>query len=183
MANRIESIKSYSIKSSDVFFFDNNVWMYLLCPIGNYKASKQAEYSKFFSYVVSRKVPIFTNSLVISEFANRYLKLDFALENSKKGNPGRFKDFKKDYLKSAEGKATINFLKNQIGQILKVCEKCSDEFNSINTDDVMQLFVEIGFNDSYYVNQAKKKNWIIVSDDSDFTRNQIPDKNLLILTL
>jgi hypothetical protein len=180
MPNRIEAVSNYSAKSSDIFFFDNNIWMYLYCPLGNYNKKKQAAYSKFFSYIISRNLHIYTNSLVLSEFANRYLKLDFEIE--KKNNIGIYNSFKKDYMPSNHGKQTINTVKTHLQQIYKLCQKASDEFNSINMLEVFSLFTEIGFNDSYYVHQAIKKNWIIVSDDSDFTINRLPDKNLLILT-
>ena len=44
------------------------------------------------------------------------------------------------------------------------------------------MFQKIGFNDSYYIYLSKKKNWIIVSDDSDFTGPNLPEIGLTILT-
>jgi hypothetical protein len=182
MANNIIPVQQYRINSSDIFFFDNNIWMYILCPLGNYNFKRQKAYSQFLSYILSHKLHIFTNSLVLSEFSNRYLKLDFDIHRSKPENVGSFKNFKKDYMGSSQCIATITEIKQHLKNILSMCQRCSDEFNSLNLDTVFNLFTSIGFNDSYYINQAVAKKWIIVTDDSDLVKPNIPDKNLTILT-
>ena len=35
MSNKID-ISTYNPTKNDSFFVDNNVWMYLFCPVGNY---------------------------------------------------------------------------------------------------------------------------------------------------
>lgn len=178
--NILLDISKYELKSNDVFLFDNNIWMYIFCPLGNFnRDKKQKVYSKFFDYVLSRKLHIFINSLILSEFSNRYLRLDFDLANKDKTV---FNSFKKDYVGSERYIATTSEIKTCLKGIIKISQKTSDDFNSINLDEVFNLFVKIGFNDSYYINQAVLKNWIIVSDDSDFTKNVIPQKGLKILT-
>jgi predicted nucleic acid-binding protein len=182
--NSVFKIGDYSAKSSDIFFFDNNIWMYLFCPLASYQIKKQTSYSRFFNYLLSRQLPIFVNSLVLSEFSNRYLRLDFELANKDDGKSIRkvFPSYKKDYVGSPRFSKTVAALKTSLLQIMKVSQRCSDEFNSINLNEVFQLFQKIGFNDSYYIELAKKKNWIIVSDDSDFTNANIPEVGLRILT-
>src|SRR4051794_33144483 len=115
MSNQIIRIKDYSIKGDDVFFFDNNIWMYLFCPIGQYNAHKQAEYSKFFQYIVSRKNHIFVNSLILSEFANRYLRLDFAIQNK---SSLQYPSFKKDYMPSPRFVSIAGDIKIHLTKIL-----------------------------------------------------------------
>lgn len=177
--NSILRISDYQPKSSDVFFFDNNIWMYLFCPLGNFQLKRQQAYSKFFQLLLSRSLPIFINSLVLSEFANRYLKLDFDLANKSAVN---FRNYKKDYVGSSQFIKTVQDLKVTMTQIINLCQRCSDEFNSIDVNDVLSLFQRIGFNDSYYLHFAKRKNWIIVTDDSDFSNTNIPEVGVTILT-
>lgn len=184
MANKIFKISEYSPKSDDVFFFDNNIWMYLFCPLANFgKEKKQNAYSSFFNQLLSRKLHIYTNALVLSEFSNRYLRLDYDLARKDVKTAALFNNYKQDYVGSARYKATVNEVKICLNKIVQVCQRCSDEFNSINLEEVLNLFQQIGFNDSYYIHQAIKKNWKIVSDDSDFTKNRIADKNLTIISL
>jgi hypothetical protein len=180
--NNILKISDYTIKQGDVFFFDNNIWMYIFCPLANFKSKKQKVYSNFFSYIINRKSHVFINSLVLSEFCNRYLRLDFDLCN-KMSNPQIFKSFKKDYVGSRQFEKTVKELKIHLTNIIKMSQKCSDEFNSINMDEILELFATIGFNDAYYTYQSKNKKWIIVSDDSDFSSNKTPQTGVTILTI
>lgn len=182
--NNIIKINDYTPKSSDVFFFDNNIWMYIFCPLANFQDRRQRVYSRFFETLLSRKLPIFINSLVLAEYSNRYLRLDFDLANKDDGKSisKAYPSFKKNYVGSPRFIKTAQELKTSLSQIVRVCQKCSDEFNSINLDEVFTLFQKIGFNDSYYIHLAKKKNWIIVSDDSDFTNANLPSAGLTILT-
>jgi len=182
MPNNISSVQDYSIKATDQFFFDNNIWMYLLCPLGNFNAARQKEYSKFLNYIQERGNHICLNSLVLSEFSNRYLRLEFDLVKMDPKNAGLFNNYKKDFVGSAEFKKTVTDIKIQMKNILKMCERFSDEFNHINFDEVLNLFSSIGFNDSYYLHFAKRKGLIIVTDDSDFVMNKVPYLGVRILT-
>lgn len=179
--NIILKVTDYSIKTDDHFFFDNNIWMYIFCPIANVQKAKQKVYSKFFEYVISRKNHIYVNTLVLSEFSNRYLKLDYNLCNDS-ANPKIFNSYKRDYVGSDQFKATVSEVKASLNGILKVCQRCSDEFNHINVNSVFNLFEKIGFNDSYYIHLSELKDWIIVSDDSDITNANTPQIGLKILT-
>ncbi len=181
--NNVIKIDDYHIKEGDVFFFDNNIWMYVFCPLANFqKGKRQAVYSRFFQYALSRKSHIYINSLVLSEFTNRYLRLDFDICN-KNGKPQVFHSFKKDYVGSQQFQKTVGELKSYVSKIMSVCQKSSDEFNAIDFSDMLKLFEKIGFNDSYYIHLSRMKNWVIVSDDSDFTNNNIPQIGLTILTI
>ena len=178
MAANIINIKSYSPKSSDVFFFDNNIWMFLFCPLGNYNQSRQKIYSAFLQSVQSLKATIFINSMVISEFANSYLRMDFAQwKNTTKKYTA---DYKRDYVGSAQYSATVEEIKIQIKTIMRFCEKSSDNFNAININDVFTHLQSIDFNDSYYIELAKLDNWKIVTDDKDFTN--YTNHNLDVIT-
>jgi predicted nucleic acid-binding protein len=167
MAANIIDIKSYSPKSSDVYFFDNNVWMYLFCPLGNYQKNRQKSYSMFLKSIQSSKGTIFINSLVLSEFTNRYLRMDF--EQWKKETNNHGVDYKKAYVGTPRYIETAKEIKLQIKSILSFCEKSSDNFNAINLDNVLTHFESIDFNDSYYIEFAQLDNMIFVTDDKDFT--------------
>ena len=49
------NITDYVPKHSDKFFFDNNIWMYLYCPIGNYNKYVVDKYSDFFGKILDVK--------------------------------------------------------------------------------------------------------------------------------
>jgi ABC-type spermidine/putrescine transport system permease subunit I len=77
MGARVIEISNYTPKSLDIFFFDNSVWMYLFCPLGNYNRTKQKYYSSLLKSIKTSNSTIFICSLVLSEFSNRYLRMDF----------------------------------------------------------------------------------------------------------
>lgn len=75
--NNIIDICTYMPLENDKFFFDTNIWMYLYCPIGNYNKQVIGEYDGFFKKAYQARSPIFISSLVLSEFFNAWIKLDF----------------------------------------------------------------------------------------------------------
>lgn len=166
MAAKVIDITKYSPKSLDIFFFDNSVWMYLFCPLGRYNISKQRYYSAFLQSIHTSKSTIFISSMVLSEFANRYLRMDF--ERWKVETTNLAAVYKKDFIGTRRYSETIEEIKRNILQIMKFCDKTSDNFNAIELNLIFQHFSDIDFNDSYYIELAKLGNWKIVTDDKDF---------------
>jgi hypothetical protein len=181
MPNRILDISNYSIKSGDVFFFDNNIWMYIFCPIANYKKNKsQKTYSKFFDYALQSKAQLAINSLVISEFSHSCTRLAFNFYKNLPENLVKPLDFKRDYVGSEDYKINVKAILVQVKEILSVTTKYSDEFHIFHQSNIFEGFEDLGFNDCYYGEQSSKKSWILVTDDKDFKK--LPPKNLTILT-
>lgn len=168
MAAKIIDITQYSPKSLDIFFFDNSVWMYLFCPLGSYNSNKQKYYSAFLQSIKTSGSTIFISSLVLSEFTNRYLRMDF--ERWKDETNNFTADFKNEFIGTTRYSNTIIEIKRNINQIMMFCEKSSDNFNAIELDSIFQHLTEIDFNDSYYIELAKISNWKIVTDDKDFIK-------------
>ena len=104
--------------------------------------------------------------MVLSEFSNRYLRMDF--EQWKKDTGNYIAEFKSDYVGCARYSDIVDEIKIQINQIMKFCEKSSDNFNAIDLNNVFKHFHQIDFNDSYYIELAKLSKWKIVTDDQDF---------------
>lgn len=166
----VHSIEKYKPLASDSFFFDNNVWMYLFCPIGNYQRKKQDKYSSFLDILLTHKNTIFINSLVLSEFCNAYLRLDFDNWRKKPENSWK-RDYKRDFVGTVQFKNTANEIKEVVKKILTFTEKGSDEFNAVNLDNIFNEFGVTDFNDSYYIELGRLKKYKIVTDDADFFKN------------
>jgi predicted nucleic acid-binding protein len=164
----IVDIRNYQPKASDVFLFDNSVWMYLFCPLGNYNKNKQKHYSSFFKLAQSSQSTIFINSMVISEFSNRYLRLDF--EEWKKAEKKYSADYKRDFIGTERYTSTVEDLQISINKIMQTSEKGSDNFNAIDLSAVGKHLANIDFNDSYLLELAKLNNYAIVTDDQDFVK-------------
>ncbi|MBE9467216.1 MAG: PIN domain-containing protein [Bacteroidetes bacterium] len=163
MMNKI-NITNYTPKNTDKFLFDNNIWMYLYCPIGSYNKYVVDKYSNFFGKILDAKATIYVSSLILSEFYNTYIRLDF---NIWKGN--KKKDFKKDYRPLPQCKTTSETITNSIeSRILGVSKKINDDFVDISINKLIEKIGLLDFNDSYYVELAKKNNFKIVTNDKDF---------------
>jgi len=166
---KLHKISDYQSKASDVYFFDTNVWMYLFCPIGNYNIKTQKIYSGFFKEVTSVGACIWINSLVLSEFCNAWLRIEFKQWCESNQTPKA--DYKKDFIPSETYKETVGEIKEVIQEILKKSERTSDEFSAINIDNVLNELENCDFNDSYYLELAQQKNWKIVTHDADLFKN------------
>lgn len=178
MAAKVIDIKSYSPRALDIFFFDNSVWMYLFCPLGNYNKNKQKHYSSFLQSIQSSKSTIFMSSLILSEFANRYLRMDFERWKDEINNPTAM--YKKDFIGIKRYTETVEEIKRNVNQIMKFCQKSGDNFNAVNLNSIFLHFTTLDFNDSYYIELAKLDNWKIVTDDQDFII--CPDHDLVIIS-
>lgn len=168
--SKIHDITTYKPSSSDVFFFDNNVWMFLFCPIVNYERLKQKKYASFFSDVNSAKSCIWINSLVLSEFCNAWLRIVYNNWKKKAKNTLN-NDYKKDFVGSQGYNDSIREIKLTLQSILKKAERTTDDFNSINLDHIFTELENCDFNDSYYLELASRNKWKIVTDDADLFKN------------
>jgi hypothetical protein len=81
--NNIYDIDNYCPSENEGFLFDCNVWMYLFCPIGNYKSNIVYKYSTFFKKILVNKSKIFILALTISEFFNSYVRLEYNINQGK----------------------------------------------------------------------------------------------------
>lgn len=171
MGSNCIDIREYSPKSMDNLFFDNNIWVYLFCPIGNHNKNKQRIYSSFLQSVQQVKATIWINSLVLSEFANVSIKLDYNLWKAEEfpAATNTFNsDYKSAYRKTQRYSDTVMSICTAINQILSFCEKSSDNFNCLNHQSILSSFKNIDFNDSYYLEFCRYSSYTFVTDDKDF---------------
>lgn len=167
---KVHDISAYNPSSTDVFFFDNNVWMYLFCPIVNYEKSKQTKYASFFSKVNSANSCIWINSLILSEFCNAWLRIVY-INWKKKAVNALNNDYKKDFVCSKAYNESIQEIKLTLQSILKKVERATDDFNAVNLDHIFSELENCDFNDSYYLELASKNKWKIVTDDAELFKN------------
>jgi len=73
----------------------------------------------------------------------------------------------------------VSEVKIAIKSILQIAEKNNDDFNAVNFENVMDEFGNCDFNDSYYLELARLKNWKIVTDDADLFKNNKLDITII----
>lgn len=148
--------------------FDTNVWLLLFGNLANYKPKDQQEYSKLFKESLQRDIPIYISSMILSEFANVVLRIEFKQWKSKFPE---HKDFKKDFGITQEYKNSVQSIKNSLKSILELpnIHLISDFFNGINTEAILNNFDIVDFNDAY-ITQLVKNNYKLVTNDKDFQK-------------
>jgi predicted nucleic acid-binding protein len=160
--------KDFKFKAYQHFLFDTNIWMFLFCPIANYKEKKQEAVSKFLERTISAPHSIiFITSTTVSEFANAFLRLDWSLWKEETNNHGA--NFKKDYFQTDRCKSTRSTIAHILRtKIFPLTQKYSDSFNAIDIEAVLQLYNTLDYNDALFYHYCQRNNWHLVSDDSDF---------------
>ena len=163
------NIETYKIGYTDQFFFDTNVWLLLFGNLASYQKKDQKEYSKLFKESLQRDIPIFISSMVLSEFVNVLLRLDFNQWKTKFSEP---KDFKKDFGLTTEYKNSVQNIKILLKSILELpnIHLISDSFNGINKENLLNDFDIVDFNDAYIIELARNNKYKVVTNDKDFQK-------------
>jgi hypothetical protein len=147
--------------------------------LGNARKRQQQIYSSFLESVKTSRSTIFINSLILSEFANAFIRLDFRQwEASKKTEKV---SYKKDYVGTPRYREIIKLVTYAINDILKFCEKGSDNLNSLEIEKVLNHLQSIDFNDSYYIELSSISKYKIVTDDQDFINYKAHDQEILTI--
>lgn len=173
------NIETYKIGYTDQFFFDTNVWLLLFGNLANFKPRDQREYSKLFKESLQREIPIYISSMILSEFANVLLRLEF--KQWKTINKfTEIKDFKRDFGITQEYRNSVQSIKSVLKTILELpnIHLISDFFNGINAEAVLNNFDVVDFNDAYITELVRNK-YKVVTNDKDF---QKLDSKLDIIT-
>lgn len=166
--SKIYSIKNYQPRQEENFLFDANIWMYLFCPLGNYKPQKIQNYSNFLKRIIIANSTIFLPSIIVSEFFNAYLRLEFNI--LKTMEPDAFVDFKRNYRGTERYKETIEYIARIVkSNILRMAIKINDEFASMEMDALFRNISDHDYNDKFLIQLAERNGWKIVTNDADFS--------------
>jgi predicted nucleic acid-binding protein len=176
MINIIQA-QDFKAQVNHKYYFDNNIWMYIFCPIGSYNQAFQTKSSKILSQIKSINATIYTSHLVLSEFANAYIRLEYNIW--KKGIQDGNNDYKKHFKHTHIYKKTQIEIVASLKKISKLTQHCNVLIEA-EIASVINNMSTIDFNDSYYIELCKKENLKLVSNDIDF-RTINEDIDLIIL--
>lgn len=167
--NKAELITNYVFKPNEEVMLDANIWIYLYSPPSSSNTHFVNNYSSAFKSIVQSKTPIIINSLILSEYLNRYCRMQFDAMFSSKYKT--FKTFRQspDYLPIGKDAA------NYASSILSLCTLKDDNFTTCNLNDICNDFASgsIDFNDGLIADACKKNGWALVTNDGDFVMGDI----------
>lgn len=164
---RITDIQKISQRT---IFFDANVFVYIFWPCGN--AHNTKVYSTFLKKCLENKIPITTNIIVISEIVNRIFRIEYEKHLNEKNRNKNTLSFKK-YRSNEDGLNTQEEIYAIIKAKLSHFAICTDTYDknsifsflsSLNTD----------FNDCAITHTCKVNNYVLVTNDADFSTAEIP---------
>jgi len=163
MAGNILPITGYRFAAGESFFVDANVWIYL------YARQDPADrrigiYSRALSEILRNGGRVYVDVLVLSEFINRYARLEHEFSIAD-GGPVNFKDFRN----SAAFKPVAKSIAVACRAILKNAARTESCFDSMNIGTVLQDYESRprDFNDQVLCEICRAKSFKMISHDSD----------------
>ncbi len=170
--NNIKDINNYCPSKEISFFFDANIWLGIFFPIADYNKKMYKIYSQFLNNLIKSNNRICISSLILSEIINYYLRFDFNILKSEK--PEVYKVFKHDYRNTKIYVKTMSTIVDIINrQIMKLSNRISDQFDSINLKKLFNNIENSDFNDNYIINLVKKNKLTLVTHDRDFKNSTL----------
>ena len=169
---KVDKLKEHNVSPLNSYLFDTNVWLYIYGPLAGSEKRKQSQYASLLRDIVDRKAGLFITSMVLSEYINRVLRIEF--EQWKKHNGLYNADYKRDYRTTEDFQDALADVKAQVMDILyNVTQKRPDDFNNIDIDGIVNsMSNSADFNDVYLVRCCERGNMCFVSDDKDIVNIQ-----------
>jgi predicted nucleic acid-binding protein len=162
--NNIIPIEDYSFSEADEFLIDTNIWLYLYGPQIP-KDWKTRVYSKSLKNILAAKSKIWIDVLILSEFINRYSRIEFEASITS-GATVNFKNFRK----STAFVPIATAIANAVKRIIKQSLRSSSGFENLDINTLIQQFKSErpDFNDQVFVELCKSKKLKLITHDSDF---------------
>lgn len=169
MNNKASSIQKYRFSPGEKILLDANIWLYLFPAPSSPKLGFVSAYSAAFKSMIAANCSIIVNSLILSEYLNRYCRIEW--EAIHKATYPTFKQFRKskDYLGVGQNAAAFGDL------ILKRSSAADDDFSAANHREILAGFEsgESDFNDGLIADACMRNAWTLVTHDADFVRGGI----------
>jgi predicted nucleic acid-binding protein len=173
--SKVTNITSYAFAETDKLFFDANIWMYVYGPQGAPTDHKSRIYSTALANAIHAKSNIFTDVLVISEFINRFARIEHQTLFRTGLAPQDFKQFRN----SQDFQSIAQAITAAVRNILKFAVRLESGFSSIDINVLLTEYetVPSDFNDQILIELCVVNSLQLITHDFDFK-----GKNVNILT-
>tara|TARA_R110000822_G_scaffold299652_1_gene422670 strand:+ start:2395 stop:2997 length:603 start_codon:yes stop_codon:yes gene_type:complete len=167
---------THQVQNQESYFLDANIWLKVLAP-KNSPSFKDKAYLEFFEKIVKNsKVRIVLPALVVSEIINRIIREVYYQKHIRKiqKHQSEFKPdgsyYKNVYRPSSDYRVAYNLICDDLKSYHSSIDLINDEFGSLFKFKhvLANPPTSLDFNDNYYYNLCKKKDYFIVTDDKDF---------------
>lgn len=164
--SRALNITTYRFSNSDKLFFDANIWMYVYGPQGAPNDPKSRMYSTALANAIRANSNIFTDVLVVSEFINRFARIEHQTLFRTGQAPQDFKQFRNtnDFQPIAQAIAAA------VRNILRYAARLESGFSSVDINALLAEYetTPSDFNDQILIGLCITNDLQLVTHDSDF---------------
>ncbi len=175
MKNITLDIRTRTFAPTDQLLFDTNIWMYIYGPRGNPDDWKSRVYSGALAKALKVNSALFTEILILSEFINRYARLEHQIQVNKGAAPGDYKQFRNSpaFLPVAQRIA------GDVRRILRHCKRIESGFEALDIAAMVDEYERgaFDFNDQVLASLCQSRGLALVTHDADFK-----DRGLSIIT-
>ena len=167
MKNKAFDARSHAFLDSDSILVDANIWLYLFGP-ASISPKWAIIYSGVFNRIDSAGSSLFLDTLVLSEFINRFARLEM-----QRIQPGQ-RNFKK-FRESADFPPVAQSIESQVSVILSLCRPIDHPFSEWNLAELLKDFSTgtVDWNDQLIAENCRKQGLTLLTNDGDFTHGGI----------
>jgi predicted nucleic acid-binding protein len=163
MRNKAHDTATYSFQQGEKILLDANIWLFLHPPVAQPPPYYSRKYSAALKKLLTAGAQPVVETLVLSEYLNRYLRLEFDV--SWRGQYPKFKDFRR----STDFQTVAKDAVAEARQILKLAVA---EDTPLAKADLTSVLTEtetgsFDFNDGILVETCRLQGWKLLTDDSD----------------
>ena len=165
MEKRIRHLSDYKPQKRDFFLLDTNILIKLFYPIVFDDRNKP--YEDYYKKLLSSKCTLVLTSIQASEFINRCIRIQhniYITEHPKASDFKKHYRITDNYAKSM--KAILEILKSNILNKFTIAD---DDFSKIDLNQIINYNFSFDFNDAFLASYAKLHNYILLTDDKDFS--------------
>lgn len=175
MMSKATDIKNYSFSAQDDLFFDTNIWILLYGPQGNPSDPFTHAYSRALARAIQARSRIWVDVLIISEFINRFARIEYDIQYPNKSQRPNFKQFRNNQIFRPIAQAIVGAVQN----ILKFSARLESGFSTVDISTLLSEFetTPSDFNDQILLRLCAANRLQLVTHDFDFK-----GKGLHILT-
>lgn len=174
MSYQIVNARFYKLESDKKYFLDANIWIFVIAQPNNIP-NKIKKYLELFEKILEdSSIKIVVPALLISEVVNRILKSVYYPEFLRKKGIDKNtvgSDYYKTFFRPSQDYVdALSTLTDDFLAYKDHVEFISDGFGDIiSQDDILtNISNTLDFNDNYYYHLCQKRNYILVTDDSDY---------------
>jgi len=168
MSRRALDARRYEFAKDQPILVDANILLYLYPPPSDSNYGWTRTYSAVWERLLKAQSCPLVDSLILSEYCNRYLRIEYVASNDSFGN---FKAFRR----SAHASEVLRNVSAELKQIASSCQLADTPITHMNFDEILQALStgEQDFNDLILAENCRVNNWSLLTNDSDMTMSDI----------